>query len=286
MLKVTECFLNALACPDCLGNISEGNNSQIVCDLCQREFEVIGNSIISMLPSQKTALPEIYNDPEYLQAKKQISEIFQYSYQENSLIAYIHNSYHRWHQRLLCKQWAENKWIVDLGCGPGTHFSFLSKAMSSFFIGMDGNIDLLLKCSKNFPHIQLVLGDLCRLPFKTNHFHYSLSFSVLEHIYFLEKALDEVFRVLQSDGFFHVSLPTEGGFLWGAGRFWTTQRTFEKKKINYKKLIQIEHCNTAKNVLKKLDHRWTSINSSYYPFGLPSIHLNLFLNSIYKKYDC
>jgi hypothetical protein len=59
-----------------------------------------------------------------------------------------------------------------------------------------------------------------------------------------------------------------------------------KKKINYKKLIQIEHCNTAKNVLKKLDHRWTSINSSYYPFGLPSIHLNLFLNSIYKKYDC
>ena len=73
MPKVTKPFLIALACPDCFGNIAECDDSKIVCDLCKREFELIGNNIISMMPSQKPKLPEIYNDPEYLEAKKKIS---------------------------------------------------------------------------------------------------------------------------------------------------------------------------------------------------------------------
>lgn len=283
MVDIPERVIQILACPDCRDSVYLKNKRRLSCRGCEREFEILDNNIISMRPQKVTKLPEVYFDPEYLEARERVEEIFEHIYDSDTLVSNINNSYHITQESFLSKYYEGDPVIVDLCCGVGTHLKYVSPKEQGLRVGLDENLELLQICKKSFPQSILVWGDIYRAPFKTGSLKYVLCLAALEHIYYLNDALEEVERMLFRDGLFFVSIPTEGGFMWNFGRSITTQRVMEKKGIKYKKYIEVEHCNTAKIVLKALHKNFEAKVQNYYPFKLPSINFNLLVNGVYVK---
>ena len=105
-----------------------------------------------------------------------------------------------------------------------------------------------------------------------------LAIHLLEHLYNLPAALDEVARVLRPDGVFSVVIPCEGGALYSLGRHFTTKRIFEQRyQVPYEWMIRQDHCNTAREVLTELASRFHIRRRTYFPLALPSPNLNLMI---------
>ena len=118
-----------------------------------------------------------------------------------------------------------------------------------------------------------------RLPWEDGTFDRVLAIHLLEHLYDLPAALDEVDRLLRPDGVFSVVIPCEQGRLYSLGRRFTTKRIFEKRyHMEYEWMIRQDHCNTAREVLAELSHRFeVRRKSSISPSSFPSPDLNLMI---------
>jgi SAM-dependent methyltransferase len=236
-----------------------------------------------MMPSKTLPLPEMYSDPEYIAVRERFHEIMTYVYESKTIVSYFNNVYHKIQQSLIEKYSLRDEIIIDLGCGLGAQFKHCFHYARQYWVGLDDQMDLLQIIRKRYPDVQLVQGDLCQLPFRAGSIHNILCASVLEHIYYLEHTVSEIKRVLTPSGLFFMTIPMEDGFLWNTGRRFSTQRNFEKQGMNYKKFISIEHCNTAQKIIGLLKNHFEPVMNSYYPFYIPSINFNLFLNSVLKK---
>jgi SAM-dependent methyltransferase len=86
--------------------------------------------------------------------------------------------------------------ILDLGCGRGEFLDGFQKlGMITFGIDQAGAANSIAKDS------EIKVGDIEeRLPYPDNHFDLVFSKSVLEHFYYPEKILLEVWRVLKPGG--------------------------------------------------------------------------------------
>jgi ubiquinone/menaquinone biosynthesis C-methylase UbiE len=115
-----------------------------------------------------------------------------------------------------------------------------------------------------------------RLPWDDDSFDRVLAIHLLEHLYNLPAALDEVARVLRPDGLFSVVIPCEGGRLYSLGRRVTTKRIFEKRyHMPYEWMIRQDHCNTAREVLTELERRFRVRKRSFFPLKVPTVDMNL-----------
>ena len=107
-------------------------------------------------------------------------------------------------------------------------------------------------------------------PGKDDSFDRVLAIHLLEHLYNLPVALDEVARVLRPGGVFSVVIPCEGGRLYSLGRQFTTKRIFEKRyQVPYEWMIRQDHCNSAREVLSELASRFRVRRRSFFPCGVP-----------------
>ena len=123
-----------------------------------------------------------------------------------------------------------------------------------------------------------------KLPINDNQYDLIFTFFSLEHLYPLQAYLNEYKRILNPGGRLVGAIPTEGGLAWGLGRFFTTRRSIMKKYgLDYDKIIALEHCNTARGVLKALDNTFCPESNNYlwWPLRLPCIDLNLTIS-----FDC
>lgn len=122
------------------------------------------------------------------------------------------------------------------------------------------------------------------LPFTDEEFDIVLSFYSLEHIYPMDKYLEEFKRVLKPGGLFVGAIPSEGGLAWGLGRFLTSRRFLKKNtSINPDKIICWEHPNFAEDILEKLDSIFTSISKKFYPLYIPLVDINLVISFVYRN---
>jgi len=275
--------IKILACPDCWKEIHQKNTGYLSCSGCRRDFEIFPDNIISMQPTKKKKLPEMYFDPVYIEAMKHVEKIFSCIYDSNSLIARINNSYHKIQESLLLQYSLPDQMVIDLCCGVGTHLKYVPQEKQILRIGLDSNLELLRICRKQFAESILIWGDIYSTPFKSESLSHVLCLSSLEHIYFLKDALVELERILLKDGLLFVTIPAEGGLMWNTGRSLTTQRMFENMGVNYKKYIEVEHCNTAEIILESMKAIFETKVQKYYPFKFPSLNLNLLINGIYVK---
>lgn len=87
--------------------------------------------------------------------------------------------------------------LLDLGSGAGVLNSFLSSNLS-LVTSFDLSQELLnLNSNKEKNKIQ---GDICNLPFENNSYDCICSFTVIQDVYNIEKAFQEIVRVLKPQG--------------------------------------------------------------------------------------
>jgi ubiquinone/menaquinone biosynthesis C-methylase UbiE/uncharacterized protein YbaR (Trm112 family) len=273
-----EKILHMMKCPDCDGQkIVRKSSQKLQCQDCMREYSILDNGIIQMYIPEKIVRPEIYEDPEFKKwSKVKADALTQYFENENWLFNKIHHSGHKY-----LSKWRndvkEINWIVDIGCGGGAHYPYYKDLDN--VVGIDLNIDSLNEVKEKYPNAILIQGDMCNLPLIDDTVSAIMSIYVLEHIYYLDEAVSEMKRIVQPGKPVFVGLPTEGGFAWNYGRKITSVRTLSKRyNIDYRKVISIEHCNTAKKIINSLKKYFKVDKLRFFPFLLfPFISFNLII---------
>ena len=284
-MSATEIFRAAaaiLACPDCRSTLDIGEGD-VRCSGCRRVFTVSASGVLQLMPLVGRPEPPIYDDPDFKRYRAlydQDAESVYYSNQ-NALFHWIHHSAHQrtheyWRQR------PAQGWVADVGCGTGDHFGYFDDL--SRVIGLDMSLGSLDVVRRRHPRAILIQADVNALPLRDASLDAAFSIYNLEHLYYLTDALREINRVLTGTGRFLVGLPTEGGLAWGLGRKLSTDRTYSKKYgIDYGKVMSIEHCNTADEVMTECRKVFTLRRRHYFPMWLPNVHPNLTISAEFQK---
>lgn len=200
-----------------------------------------------------------------------------YVYKKRNISERIHNFGHRAVENLRSKK--SNQVVLDLASGPGSHFRFLDADRLEIVFALDAKRSSLesSRDAAQFDCVNtLIQGDCYSLPFQNDSLDQVFSLYAMEHILDLDRCFSEVSRVLRKGGGFYIGIPTEGGLLWRFGRTLTTARVARQRYgVDYNKIIREEHVSTAFQILKKIPQYFQVRRTCYFPFGVPSIHLNL-----------
>lgn len=275
-------LISIFQCPDCEGEIHKSADDLLACRNCRRDYPMV-DGIYSLLPLKSLKDTRTDNDANFAKWLTIYAE-WMHDYIEHGNCVYnrIHHSAHKAAKSFIDTV-DSSGWGLDLGCGAGAHFPYYTDP--SRVIGMDINLDGLKLIKEKYPEAVLVHGDMYALPFKPVSLGYAVSVYNLEHAYFLECVIEQVLRALKPEGKFIVGLPGEGGLAWNLGRLLTSRRYASRTyDIDYKKIVEIEHCNTANRVLKALSKRFEISKKRIFPFPfIPTIHLNLSITVLCRK---
>lgn len=104
--------------------------------------------------------------------------------------------------------------VLDAGCGDGINGAvlkrlFAQRAVNCEIVGCDYN-PIRLSRAQSQEYERIVQADLLQLPFEDNEFDLILCSHVLEHIPQDKKGLNELKRVLKSNGLLILAVPNEG----------------------------------------------------------------------------
>ncbi len=174
---------------------------------------------------------------------------------------------------------------LEIGAGLGEHLDFEDAAEQEEYVALELRDEMAAVIAEAHPEISTLVGDVVAgLDVPDASFDRVIAIHVLEHLYNLPPALDEVRRVLKPGGLFEVVIPCEGGFGYSLGRRVTSQRVFEKRyKMNYDWYIKSEHFNVPREITAELDKRFARQRSAWWPLKVPSVHLNLCLGLTYRR---
>ena len=112
--------------------------------------------------------------------------------------------------------------IYDLGCGAGRHMAYLG-TMGLDVIGSDLSPNGLSACAEHLRQAgmpaRLVLADMALSPFADQIFDAGISTNVLNHHprALLQRAMDEVWRVLRPGGEFYLTVLNTWDWRYGSG---------------------------------------------------------------------
>ncbi|MDD1767693.1 MAG: class I SAM-dependent methyltransferase [Methanomassiliicoccales archaeon] len=116
----------------------------------------------------------------------------------------------------------EKTTILELGCGDGkTLAGILGK--ERFVVGVDYSLNAVKSCLRRYrPHQSpnLIMSDVCALPFADNSFDVVIASHILEHLVAADRnqAVAECRRVLRSGGMAIVHVFSEHDMRYGKGR--------------------------------------------------------------------
>lgn len=186
----------------------------------------------------------------------------------NGLSGYIQDLGHKYVSRF-----TKNGLTLEIGFGRGRQGLFFKGKIDNYY-PVELNRNYKNDIWNKFKNLHI--GNACNLAFKDNSFDQVVSVYNLEHIPRIEQVLQEVKRVLKKDGTFVVALPCEDGFLNNIIREFTTMPLMKKHyHINYDKIIAFEHVHSIHSLKVFLKKYFYIQSHFYYPFYLPSPHLNL-----------
>ncbi len=105
----------------------------------------------------------------------------------------------------LAAQLASGRRVLDAGCGAGWGTCLLVAARPSSATGLDRDSDAVATARARIPGAHFVQGELTQLPWDPGVYDLVVCVDALEHAADLEKALDELVRVLAPQGLLLVS---------------------------------------------------------------------------------
>jgi len=136
---------------------------------------------------------------------------------------------------------SSKKIILDAGCGIGS-YPVIGAALGHKTIGIDISVEsikIAKSVANKFGISGLIVGDVRKLPFKSNTFDIVTSGGVVEHFIETEEALIEAYRVLKNNSNLLINVPHKMSFyvlnklfqqatgLWPCGY----EASFTKKKF-------------------------------------------------------
>lgn len=268
-------------CTDCLEDSLVRESGGFTCEACGRNYTFDPQGILRAFPGdQAYTQPFFYKSPGYLQWVKIWEEMIpDWIIYKNSFFRWFSMSGPRQIKKFIKRDHGDDVPIVDLGCGHGQFFSLMNPARC---VGLDSNLEFLRILKKRFPTALAIHGNFLNTPFATGSLRCVVSLHTLEHLYFLAEALEEIRRVMERDGTFFFSIPTEGGLGWELGRRLVTGPHMKRKyQLDIKEIMDIEHINDAWRVLKFLKFYFKIEKSVYAPFPfLRTLHVNSSISGI------
>ena len=136
----------------------------------------------------------------------------------------------------------EGETILDLGCGVGDFVDYANKRGSDSY-GVDFSKSVIDVAKKNYKG-NFIVAPVTNLPFKDNYFDKIFCNEVFEHLSIEEgkKMIDEMYRVLKSNGSFLIKTPNRLSN-YGFRILQTINGLIKKGKLKF-----------------KTDHDWTHIH--------------------------
>ncbi|MBF0122202.1 MAG: class I SAM-dependent methyltransferase [Candidatus Omnitrophica bacterium] len=260
-----------LLCPDCsqagidvLGKCGKCGHVIAFCD-----------GICNGMPSvNKFPLPKVYNDPHYLKYNDLSGKKDEFFYRNaNSIINWVQASGYRSIKTLLGKP---EGLVLESGCGTGIFGSMNSDIRRDSYVMTDIDEESLKRIALKDTFAGIVKATAYCLPFKDQTFACVLSHAQLEHLCYLDHALEEISRVLRPGGRFIASVPAEGGWAWMKGRELTSARYFgDLLNIDYIRANRIDHFQTIQQIDRAVRRHFEIEKRIFFPLGIPNFHLNL-----------
>ena len=173
---------------------------------------------------------------------------------------------------------------LEIGAGLGEHLSYEKLEQQDYYC-IELRKEMGDEISKRFPKVNLIIGD-CQKPLnlKNHFFDRILAIHVLEHLPNLPLALKEIARLLNPKGVFSIVIPCDPGCMYGFARKISAERIFYKEhKMNYKPIIRREHINSPDEIISCLKKHFILEKRTFFPFRIPSVHLNLCMGMHLKK---
>jgi len=263
-----------LDCPACRSEALEYKDGDTVaCQACSSSYQVI-EGVVDFLGDDKMQTPAFYRNSLYRDFESKLLEIHQAHYKSGSASNLIEDRMKQHSFKLI-----ENPsgLFVDLGCGTGSDIDRLQT--NNGFIGVDSQIDLLRQAKRKHPKLTFIRADLSNLPFKRNSLENVICNSVLEHVFFLEKALENIQTSLAENGRFYVGIPTEGGLAVELARLVTSSRNAKILGISRSdcaRAQRMDHCNTVFSIENALRKYFEIEHVSMWPFRIGPAQFNLF----------
>ncbi|MCW3997495.1 MAG: class I SAM-dependent methyltransferase [Candidatus Bathyarchaeota archaeon] len=114
---------------------------------------------------------------------------------------YLKEQEKKFKQALLHLNLKPDSAVLDVGCGSGLFFTYVSSKVG-FVVGIDISIELLNKAKKevNAPNIHLIQADADHLPFQAKRFNIVFAFTVLQNMPSPLKTLKEIRVATKNDG--------------------------------------------------------------------------------------
>ncbi len=169
---------------------------------------------------------------------------------------------------------AAGRRTLEIGAGTGTHLPF---EPAGEYVALEASKELADQIPRR-EGLTVVVAD-CeeRLPWEDDSFDRVLAIHLLEHLYNLPAALDEVARVLRPEGVFSVVIPCEGGAALLGGSSFHDQADLREA---------LPHALRVDDPAGPLQFRDARCSTSwpgrfrvgrrvYFPSRLPSVDLNL-----------
>ncbi len=148
--------------------------------------------------------------------------------------------------------------IIDVGVGPGVFikllFDILSEKKCNFSItGIDNSNSSIKKCQELIPTGYFKLDDIFNISYGDEKFDLVICTEVLEHIQFVKKAIDELYRICRPNGHVIITVPNGKYDSWiGHINFWSEGEFKELLKgFNLIKFMYLEDQKGMMFIIKK-----------------------------------
>jgi SAM-dependent methyltransferase len=175
---------------------------------------------------------------------------------------------------------------LELGAGIGGHMAFEPLDHQDYHC-IELRESMAVEIRRRYPGVTTVTGDCQeRIPYNDAFFDRVVVIHVLEHLPDLPRAIEEVSRVLKSDGKFSVVLPCDPGLAYGSARKISAERIFKARyNLPYGWFARREHINSPAEILSVIGKRFKVTDLTYYPIRLPIATLNLCIGLTARKLD-
>lgn len=182
------------------------------------------------------------------------------------------------------------KTILEVGPGYIEHLKFNNTKPEKYIIA-DIYKNNLIKSeeilhNKGIENVEKVLLDRDSLEgLSVCNADIVLSFNHLEHIIDLDSYLKSMKDIIKKGGLLVGSVPTDGGLLWGSGRYFTARRyAYKVMQMDYDKIICYEHPNFVDKIEQLLDKHFLPVKKKMQPFGcLVGFDFNFAFNFVYEN---